>query len=88
MTSIFFNSKKNALLVLGAASLVCSRTMFLFFNDPEGPNLVVVIGMAAIVFLPSLAVYVFYSSTTDLKRFWLALLTQIMLVTGLYFFLG
>ncbi len=37
------NSKKTSLLILGTTSVVCSRVMFSFFNDPEGPNLLVVI---------------------------------------------
>jgi hypothetical protein len=61
--------------------------MFLFFNDPEGPNLLVVMGMAVMVYLLSLAVYFFDPSTTGLKKFLLAISVQIVLVAGLYFFL-
>jgi hypothetical protein len=82
-----FNSKKTLLLLLGTTSVVFSRAMFLFFNDSEGPNLLVVIGIAAAVYFLSLAVYLFYSSATDLKRLWVAILIQMLLVTGLYFFL-
>jgi hypothetical protein len=31
--------------------------MFAFFHDPEGPNLLVVTGMAAVIYLVSSAVY-------------------------------
>ena len=82
-----FNSKKTSLILLGLTAAVCSRTLFSFFNDPEGPNLLVVMVMAVIVFLPSLALYVFNSSITGFKKFWLALLIQIVLVAGLYFVL-
>lgn len=77
-------SKKISLLVLVVTALVCSRVMFLFFNDPEGPNLLIVIGTAAVVYFLSLAVYLFVPSTTDFKRFSLAIFVQILLVAGLY----
>jgi len=51
------NSKKISLIILGGVSLVCSRTVFFFINDPEGPNLVVVIGLAAIIYAVSLGLY-------------------------------
>jgi hypothetical protein len=65
--------------------------MFLFFNDPEGPNLLVVMGMAVIVYFLSLAVYLLGSSTlllTGIKRLLLVIFIQIILVTGFYFFLN
>jgi hypothetical protein len=78
---------KASLLILGISSLFCSRAMFYFFNDPEGPNLVVVIGMAVIVYLPSLAAYSFVPSVTGLKRLLVAIAVQVMIVTGAYFLL-
>lgn len=85
---MYFKSKKTLLLILGVTSIACSRVLFLFFNDPEGPNLLVVMGMAAIVYLASLMVYLFHLSTTDLRKFLLAISIQIVVVTGLYFLLS
>ena len=79
---------KTSLLILGITSLVCSRAMFYFFNDPEGPNLLVVTVMALIVFFPSLAAYSFVPSVTGLKRLLVAIAVQVMIVTGAYLLLS
>ena len=50
-------SKKTQLFLLAVASLLVSRLVFVFINDPEGPNLVVVLGLAAIIYAVSLVVY-------------------------------
>jgi hypothetical protein len=71
--------------------------MFFLFNDPEGPNLLVVMGMAAIIYVLSLAAYLFTparklggasSDFRDLKVLLLVILFQILLVTGFYFCLS
>ena len=90
-----FKSKKTSLLILGLTAIVCSRVMLLSFNDPEGPNLLVVMGMAVIIYFLSLTVYLFDPSTkhlsrssfTDIKRLLLAIFTQIVIVTSFYFWL-
>ena len=90
-----FKSKKTSLLILGLTAIVCSRVMLLSFNDPEGPNLLVVMGMAVIIYFLSLTVYLFGPSTkhlspssfTDIKRLLLAIFTQIVIVTSFYFWL-
>lgn len=94
---MYFKSKKISLLILGITSIVCSKVMFLFFNDPEGSNLLVVMGMAVIIYLLSLAVYVYdpkvksmfqyfsLSSLADLKRLLMVIFIQILLVTIFYF---
>ncbi len=84
-----FISKKTALVILGLVALVCSRVMFFLFNDPEGPNLVVVIGMALILFFMSLVAYLYLlnHSTTDPKRLLFTIAIQIMIATGIYFLL-
>ena len=33
------NFKNSSLLILAITAVVCSRIMFAFFHDPEGPNL-------------------------------------------------
>jgi len=80
-----FKSKKASLLILGITSLVCSRVLFFLFNDPEGPNLLVVTGLAVILYFASLIVWSFIPST-NLKRLLFAICIQIIIVTGLYTF--
>ena len=90
---MYFKSKKTSLLILGITAIALSRAMFVFFDDPEGPKLLVVMVGALAVYLPSLAVYVFGSSTkpqffpslTGLKRLLLVILIQIIIVTNFYF---
>lgn len=82
---MYFKSKKISLLILGVTALLSARAMFVFFNDPEGPNLLVSVGAALIVYFPSLLVYAFKPSTgTGLKRLLLGILIQILVVTVLY----
>jgi hypothetical protein len=85
---MFSKLHKISLLLLGITALVSSRALFLFFNDPEGPNLLIVIGMALILYSLSFVVYVFSSSLTEFKRLMLAISLQILLVIGLHFFLN
>lgn len=84
---MYFKSKKISLLILGITSIICSRTMLVSFNDPEGPNLLIIAVMALFVWLPSLAVYWLNLSITGFKRLLLAISTQVIIVTVLYFFL-
>jgi hypothetical protein len=79
------NSKKTSLIILAITSLICSRAMFAFFNDPEGPNLLIVVGMAAILFVISLLTYSFRRSVNSFKRLVLAIFVQIVLVFVFYF---
>ena len=73
-------------LILAVTSIVFSREMFLFFNDPEGQNLFVVAGMSAIIYYASLAVYTFSSLPyAGLKKIFLVIVIQILLVIDFYF---
>lgn len=83
-----FNSKKTSLLILGLTSLLCSRAMFAFFDDPEGPNLLIVVVMALVLYGLSWGAYSFNSSSSDLKRLLLAIFAQIVVVTGLFLLLN
>lgn len=49
--------KKIPLFVLGVLALMCSRVTFLFINDPEGPNLLIVAVSAAIIYVVFVAIY-------------------------------
>jgi hypothetical protein len=78
--------KNGSLLILAMTAVVCSRMMFAFFHDPEGPNLLVVTGMAAVIYLVSAAVYLssFCPSLTGFKRSSAAVFIQISVATGFY----
>jgi hypothetical protein len=60
--------------------------MFAFFHDPEGPNLLVVTGMASVIYLVSSAVYLsnVYPSLTGLKRCSATIFMQIFVAAGFY----
>jgi hypothetical protein len=74
------------LLVLAVAAFACSRIMFAFFRDPEGPNLLVATAMAAVIFLISSAVYLsnFYPPLAGFKRTSAAIFIQIFVATCFY----
>lgn len=82
-----FISKKTSLIILGLTSLFFTRAMLWFINDPEGPNLLIVTVLAAVIFALTLFVHSrkLFSSTPPLKKLFLIILVQIGLVTGLYF---
>ncbi len=50
------------LIVLGVLSLTLSRLSFTLINDPEGPNLLIVVVLAAIIYAVLLGVYSVFSS--------------------------
>jgi hypothetical protein len=79
---MYFKSKTTSLVLLGVTSIACTRIMLAVINDPEGPNLLVVMGISVIVYALSLAAYVFNFS--GIKNLSLAIVIQIILVTGLY----
>ncbi len=79
-------SKKVSLIALGATALVCSRALFFFFNDPEGPNLLIVSALALAIYFLSLAVYAFVpAGMNGFKKLSAALCVQILSVVVLYF---
>ncbi len=80
---MYFKSKKISLLILGFTAIVCSRTMFVSFDDPEGPNLLIIMVMAGIVYFVSLTAYL--TNFSGIKKLLLAILIQIVIVTTLYF---
>jgi len=81
-----FNFRNSSLLILAITAIACSRIMFAFFHDPEGPNLLVVTGMAVVIYLISSAVYLsrFLPSLTGFKRSSAAVFLQIVVATGFY----
>ena len=80
-------SKTITLLILGITAISLSRLMFFLFDDPEGPNLLVVIGMAAALYLLSLAAYFSQLQWTSKKRLFTAVIVQALLAIMLSFIL-
>jgi len=69
---------------LVVTALVCSRALFFFFNDPEGPNLLIVTVLALILYSASFIAWRFIPATTAGKKLFFAICTQLLIVTGLY----
>ena len=84
MTTMLLESKKLSLLLLVITALVCSRTLFFFFHDPEGPNLLIVTVLALILYTASLIAWRFIPATTISKKLLFAICTQLLIITGLY----
>lgn len=80
-------SKKASLLVLAITAITFSKILLLSFADPEGPNMLVIFVTAAAVYILSLVAYAFGSFVSFRKKFWLAVLLQIVFVAILYFLL-
>lgn len=82
-----FSSRKTSLSILAITSIVFSRAMFFFFNDPEGPNLLIVAVAAGILYAVTLAAYFLYPATSHnaLKKLVLLIIVQILVVTAFYF---
>jgi hypothetical protein len=86
VASLYFRSKNTSLLILAVTAIICSRLLFVFFNDLEGPNLLIVAGLALVVYLLSWAAYIFGPfKINGFKRLAVAICIQILLVMDLYF---
>ena len=87
-TKMNFKSKKISLIILGVTAILCSRTLFFFFNDIEGPNLLIVVGLAMAIYFLSFAAYAFVPARIEgLKKISVVVCVQILSVIGLYFFM-
>jgi hypothetical protein len=85
-TNMDLQSKKISLVVLGITAIICSRMLFFIFHDAEGPNLLIVAGLAMAMFLLSYAAYVFIpSGIKGFKRTTVVVCIQVLAVIGLYF---
>jgi hypothetical protein len=79
-------SKKISLVILGATALLCSRTFFYFIHDTEGPNLLIVVVLAIVIYLLSYAAYVFVpSNSKGLMKLAVAVGVQILSVVILHY---
>jgi hypothetical protein len=84
--NLYFRSKKISLVMLAVTAIICSRALFFFFNDPEGPNLFIVAGVALAIYFLSLAAYIFSPSKIGgIKRLSAAICIQVLSTIGLYF---
>ncbi len=80
------NSKKTALIILGATAIICSRLLFFLFNDPEGPDLLIVVGLAMAFYFLSVAIYTFTpAAIRSIKRLLMAICTQVLSAIVLWF---
>jgi hypothetical protein len=84
MTTMPLASKKTSLLLLVITAFACSRTLFLFFRDPEGPNLLIVTVLALLLYGASFIAWRFIPATTVNKKLLFAIGTQLLIVTCLY----
>lgn len=85
-TDLYFRSKKSSLIILAVTALICSRILFFLFNDAEGPNLLIVAGLALVIYIFSSVVYIFSPfKMNGLKRLSATVCIQILSVVGLYF---
>jgi len=86
---MYYKSKKTSLIILGITAIPLSRLMFVFFNDPEGPNLLVVTVAAIIVYLLSLAFYLskVLRTVTGIQRLLFGVFAQGIIVTLFYLLL-
>lgn len=94
------NLKKPLFILLSITSILCSRIMFVFIDDPEGPNLLVVFVLALIIYFTSLAFYFFNPLIngkfkniptlpyTNIRVFPIILLIQLIVTYILYFILN
>lgn len=82
------STKKIHLFILAVTSIIFSRAMFFFFDDPEGTNLLVTTVMAVMLYFVTVAIYfskLAPAQLTSRKRLFLVIIIQIILITSLYF---
>ena len=46
-----------SLVILAITSIASAKAIFTLINDPEGPNLLVVVGLAAVLYIITSAIY-------------------------------
>ena len=82
---MYFKSKKISLIILGITAIICSKVLFFLFNDPEGPNLLIIAVAAVVIFFLSQTVYLLNLSMSSQRRLLLAICIQAILTIGFYF---
>jgi len=83
---MWLGSKSTSLLILAVTASACARLMLASFHDTEGPNLIVVAGLTAVLLLISAAAYLSnaFSSLTGSKRSAAAIVIQVVVAIGLF----
>ncbi len=82
------NSKRTSIWVLVVTAFVNSRVVFALFDDPEGPNLLIVTVLAVFLFIPSFVVFGRSAQTALSRKLPLAVLTQVLLGVCFYILLS
>lgn len=86
IADLYFRSKKISLLILAATAIICSRLLFFFFSDPEGPNLLIVAVLSLVVYALSAVVYFFSSfKVYGIARLLTVIGIQMLSIVVLYF---
>jgi hypothetical protein len=78
------DTKKTSLLLLVITAFACSGTLFRLFDDPEGPNLLVVTVLALLLYGASFIAWEFTPATTASKKLLCGVGTQLLIIAGLY----
>ena len=73
-----------SIIALALTSILGSRALFFLFDDPEGPNLLIVVALAAFLFAVSVALRRLTYSLGPRKSFLSALIAQVLLLACLY----
>jgi hypothetical protein len=80
------SSKNVTHLVLGVTALIFSRVLFFLIPDPEGPNLLVVVVMAALIWCLSLGTEkIIFKTFHGERKLLVAVLIQFVVAGCLYF---
>jgi uncharacterized membrane protein (GlpM family) len=81
--------KKNSYIILAISAVLLSRLTFVFFDDTEGPNLLVVTMLALVLYSLSYLVNSFYFSTKvkEENRLLYSIFTQIFSAVVLFLIL-
>jgi len=85
-TTMQLKPKTVSLLILAATALACSATVLHSFRDPEGPNPLIIVGLAAIIYLLSLAFYLprIVPTLAGPSRVLAAIIVQLVVAVGVY----
>lgn len=81
--------KRNSYIILAISAVLLSRLTFVFFDDPEGPNLLVVTMLALVLYSLSYLANSFYFRTKvkEDNRLLYSIFTQILSAIVLFLFL-
>ncbi len=87
LTRIFTQVSTWSLVILFLTAVTFSRIMFIFIDDPEGPNLLIVIVLGVVLYAFALPVYLLNTRMREGKRIMGTIATQAVLIVLLYLLL-